>query len=427
MSNSFDDKIKESLENFEMPYDAGAWAELEKQLPSSSSPAATSSGSNSGKIAAVIGVIALAGGAIWFSQPNDTPKEKEPIAIEQSVIEEKAETEFPSEEAPTTQTEEKSSEELTKVTEEKQDEPAVSADENTNEEPLAEPKESVVAQDETTEIPVTETKPSEPVETANKTVAEQPLIVDFSVNTLKVCVGEDVNFTNQSSDKTAVMNWDFGDGFSSSEINPTHQYLVPGVYEISLNSEKAIAPKSVTIKVNSTPTPMMSIDRKVDGYAIPLYTLNTVTQPNESAVWSFSDGTTFTGNNATHLFRDRGGQVAKLTVSNNAGCSYSVERKIDSEDFNLLAPAAFTPNGDGVNETFIPEALPEMSVAFEMTIKNPRTGQLVYRTENPLAPWNGKLNNNGQKLETGVYIWTVVLKENIVGNKVFNGKINLQP
>lgn len=426
MSNSFDNKIKESLENFEMPYDAGAWAELEKQLPSNSAPAAKSSSGKTGKIAAVISVLALAGGAIWFSQSDEKSTEKEPIVIEQSVIEEKAETVSPAEEIPSIQSEQQPTVETTQVAEEKLVKPTVTSDKNKNEEEFIEPSELVRLEDEVA-VKRTEAKPSKLIEVATATETEQPLILDFSVKTLKVCVGEDVEFTNQSTDKKAAMNWDFGDGFSSSEINPTHQYLVPGVYEVTLNSDRAIAPKSVIVKVNATPTPMMSIDRKVDGYAIPLYTLSTVTQPNESAVWSFSDGTTFSGNNATHLFRKRGQQIAKLTVSNNAGCSFSVERKIDCEDFNLLAPAAFTPNGDGVNETFIPEALPEMAVDFEMTIQNPRTGQVVYRTENPLSPWNGKLNNNGQKLETGVYIWTVVLKENIVGNKVFNGKINLQP
>ena len=43
MSNSFDDKIKESLENFEMPYDANSWTEFEKPLPQGGCSAISSS------------------------------------------------------------------------------------------------------------------------------------------------------------------------------------------------------------------------------------------------------------------------------------------------------------------------------------------------------------------------------------------------
>ena len=97
-----------------------------------------------------------------------------------------------------------------------------------------------------------------------------------------------------------------------------------------------------------------------------------------------------------------------------------------TEKFNLLAPTAFTPDGDGINETFIPKALPEMCLAFEMTIQNPKTGQIVFRTEEASNQWNGTLNNSGVELENGIYVWTVVLKENVVENRVFSETIQLQ-
>jgi gliding motility-associated-like protein len=95
------------------------------------------------------------------------------------------------------------------------------------------------------------------------------------------------------------------------------------------------------------------------------------------------------------------------------------------KEFDLLAPNTFSPNGDGINESFIPAAIPEMGIEFELSITNPKTGETVYKTSNPSEPWNGKVNNVNPKLDAGVYIWTVVLKDNVVHNKVFNGKINL--
>ena len=42
-----------------------------------------------------------------------------------------------------------------------------------------------------------------------------------------------VEFTNTSS-KTGAVNWDFGDGTSSTEMNPSHKYATAGVYQVTL-------------------------------------------------------------------------------------------------------------------------------------------------------------------------------------------------
>ncbi len=44
----------------------------------------------------------------------------------------------------------------------------------------------------------------------------------------------DVQFENLSSQNANILLWDFGDGNSSSQLNPSYQYLVPGIYEVQL-------------------------------------------------------------------------------------------------------------------------------------------------------------------------------------------------
>ena len=69
MSNSFDNKIKEGLENFEMPYDAGAWAQLAEQLPVTGG--AASGGSQFGwKAVAVIAVLVTTVATAWYMTDN---------------------------------------------------------------------------------------------------------------------------------------------------------------------------------------------------------------------------------------------------------------------------------------------------------------------------------------------------------------------
>lgn len=421
MSNKFDDKIKEALENFEMPYDAGAWAQLEQQLPASTPPPASN---GFWKIAAAIAVIGGIGTAIWLTSDKDSEVAEERNQPE-NVYEQHQEAIVEPKQLDEVETEVVETTEENQTVEEKTVETA-QLEATTEETAKTKVDETVMSLPEVAEE---ETRKLEEDVKVVPTVPEQtPLIVDFIASNATACVGQDVSFINQSKANGAILTWDFGDGITSSETNPTHAYMIAGTYKVSLSAEgKLDKTRSMTIKVNPAPSPVMSTERKLDGYAIPLYEFSTATQPTERAIWSVSDGSTLVGNSGAHLFREAGEHTVKLTVTNSFGCSNAVQTKISTDKFNLLAPEAFTPNGDGINETFIPEALPEMGIEFEMTIQNPRTGEVVYRTGNAMEPWNGKLNNANHKMEPGVYVWTVVIKENVLKNKVFNGKINLQP
>lgn len=424
MSNKFDDKIKEALDSFEMPYDAGAWAQLEQQLPTSTLPAASN---GIWKIAAAIVVVGGILATVWLTNDKDSEVAEESNKSE-SVYEQPEKSVVKQKQVDETETKTVEAIKETKVAETE----SIAKVESENEASVDEDAEVVIDENEDS-LPEVTTKENRKLEEDVKVVPtapeQAPLIIDFIASNATACVGQDVSFINQSKANGTPLTWDFGDGTTTSEANPSHVYLITGTYNVTLraNAENG-KERSMTIKVNPSPSPVMNSERKLNGYqAIPLYEFSTATQPSERAIWSISDGSTLVGNSATHLFREAGEHTLKLTVTNSFGCSNSVETKISTEKFNLLAPEAFTPNGDGINETFIPSALPEMGIEFEMSIQNPRTGQVVYRTGNALEPWNGKLNNVNQKLENGVYVWTVVLKEDVVKNKIFNGKISLQP
>lgn len=104
-----------------------------------------------------------------------------------------------------------------------------------------------------------------------------------------------------------------------------------------------------------------------------------------------------------------------------------MDSELETQDFHLLTPEAFTPNGDNLNDDFMPEALNTMGVPFTLSIRSMKTGETVYKTQNSRERWNGQLNNFGAKCEAGAYLWAVVLEENIVQNKVFTGTVQLKP
>ncbi|TNF31227.1 MAG: PKD domain-containing protein [Bacteroidetes bacterium] len=427
MSNSFDDKIKQALEDFEMPYDASAWAALEKQLPQVPTP--TPAPSYSGwKIAAGVVIVSSAVATLWFLNQPEKKQEAEAPATE-AIVNDIKPVETATAEALEIQNFEGSEDETSNSEAEiPNDKAALNDNENLPSEKNTAPVDEVASRKLAATSSVEEKKTATPIEVTEDKTDHRQFVVHFIPSSLNVCAGADVSFINNSSDPRAQLTWDFGDGTTSTEGDPVHSFVLPGTYTVTLRGahNDQSNEHSVMVNVNPAPTPMFSSGRKLDGYvAIPLYNFSTGTMPGETAVWSFSDGVTRNGNSATHLFRESGKHKVKLTVSNQFGCSTSVDETITTyEHFNLLAPTAFTPDGDGNNEFFMPKALPEMGIPFEMVIRN-QTGQVVFQTTDPNEAWDGTLQNSGQKADIGTYVWTVLLKENVLSKKDFNGTIHL--
>lgn len=61
-----------------------------------------------------------------------------------------------------------------------------------------------------------------------------------------VSVGEDVQFTDASTDVALDWYWDFGDGYTSREQNPVHAYSEAGSYTVTLKVVNRIGEDTAT-------------------------------------------------------------------------------------------------------------------------------------------------------------------------------------
>ena len=61
--------------------------------------------------------------------------------------------------------------------------------------------------------------------------------------------GQQVQFTDLSSDDTNSWYWDFGDGSDSVEQNPTHTYAAEGTYTVSLTAGNGCVTDDVSASV----------------------------------------------------------------------------------------------------------------------------------------------------------------------------------
>jgi Zn-dependent metalloprotease len=93
--------------------------------------------------------------------------------------------------------------------------------------------------------------------------ATQKPQVDFAVNADSTCTGI-VAFKNLSSLGANAFRWDFGDGFSSTEKAPTHEYKTNGTYDVKLVAQNSFGAdsliKSALITVDRISAPQVSND-----------------------------------------------------------------------------------------------------------------------------------------------------------------------
>ena len=99
-----------------------------------------------------------------------------------------------------------------------------------------------------------------------------------------------------------------------------------------------------------------------------------------------------------------------VKVIGEAGCQAGDTIKIqESYCSNIKPPNAFSPNGDGINDTWNINGLKSFGgcTVFIYT----RWGQLVYKSRGYAKPWDGSAN--GRELPFGVYYYVINLKNNI--------------
>lgn len=139
-----------------------------------------------------------------------------------------------------------------------------------------------------------------------------------------------VSFFDQSSGSPTSWLWDFGDGSTSSQQNPTHRYDNPGNYSVTLavTAATGTATKTFTgyVKVAAPPVGASFSATPTRGPA-PLTVAFTDLSTGDptSWAWDFGDGTTSSEQHPSHVYTSKSAYTVKLTVS-GAGGSNSATR-----------------------------------------------------------------------------------------------------
>lgn len=130
-------------------------------------------------------------------------------------------------------------------------------------------------------------------------------------------------FTDMSSNNPTSWLWDFGDGATSTQQNPTHVYSTRGNYTVKLTATNSAGSNTAqkTITMGNWP-PVASFTFSQSG-PLSISFLDTSSGNPTSWLWDFGDGQTSTQRNPSHSYAAAGTYNVTLTSTNSAGSNTS--------------------------------------------------------------------------------------------------------
>ena len=143
-----------------------------------------------------------------------------------------------------------------------------------------------------------------------------------------VCAGVNFSITNTSSPTPVSVTWDFGDGTTSTAMNPTKNYAVAGTYQIKLVNQFTSCSDSLVknIVVKPRPNAAFTADPLGSCQAPLVVNFSNGSTDAVSYTWNFGDGNTSTQVNPTHTFTNTGSYNIRLTATGLNGCTNTMVR-----------------------------------------------------------------------------------------------------
>ncbi|MDX1667112.1 MAG: PKD domain-containing protein, partial [Saprospiraceae bacterium] len=244
-----------------------------------------------------------------------------------------------------------------------------------------------------------------------------PALIVVSPSAFEGCSPAEIFFNNLSFpiDETYDIRWDFGDGGTDTLISPTHTYVDPGIYTVSLDIVSPIGCETDTIfndliTVLQSPEAGFTFMPEQPSNIFPRVSFQDESERAISWLWDFGAGADSRLRNPTFVFPDTGLYEVRQVVTHPNGCRDTLVQLIDVvPEVRYFLPNAFTPNSDSVNDGYRGVGFVKGATDFQMTIWN-RWGEMIFQTSDPTEAWNGRKMNTGGASPPGVYVVLVTFK-----------------
>lgn len=269
------------------------------------------------------------------------------------------------------------------------------------------------------------------VDTITQDVVTKPVVFfDFGPYETAGCPVMEVNFFENSvtSDGSQIVNWlwDMGDSTYSFSQTPTHYYEDPGTYNISLQvitEDDCIYSDTLSYSIIVYPQPTAGFHYSPVEISInyPEVTFTNTSIGAMDVEWHFGDFDYSNDWEPVHNYTDTGYYEVEQIVYNAYGCADTASQVLYiNPDLLVYVPNTFTPNGNGVNETFNMSGYGFMY--YELLIFD-RWGVLIHKVTDAASGWDGTYR--GADCQDGVYTWKLRVQDYNDNPKEFTGHVTL--
>lgn len=263
------------------------------------------------------------------------------------------------------------------------------------------------------------------VSSISKQIVVKPLPQPiFDADHYDGCVPQCMQFSQYSIaplDTISQWSWTFGNGEVSNEEIPRICYEEPGTFDVSLE-----------ITTINGCTNSLQWDSMITIYPMPIAGFTFGPQPTtelNSIItftdesfgsdfwrWEFGDNNVSNEQSPLNDYYSYGDYKVTQHVTTRFDCADSLSKWVRIEpEFKVVAPNSFTPNGDGINDDFLPGGIginPDPS-KYTFYVFD-RWGNLIFETHDINEAWDGKVNtfeftNTGKIQQIDVYVWKLIV------------------
>lgn len=197
----------------------------------------------------------------------------------------------------------------------------------------------------------------------------EDITADFSWNIEYPITGQSINFIDESIGEIDYRNWEFGDGHTSNQKNPTHQYSYPKKFQVTLTVQDtygflSTTTKQIEVKDEWLPFAIAS-PAYYQGYDFTVEFIGDQSwDPDGNIVsyyWDFDDGDISYLPNTNHTYSSEGTYHIAFTVTDNDGninrvfCEIVLDNQFPPLDPNIPNGPVNLVSGDTYTYTVITE------------------------------------------------------------------------
>ncbi|MCI4669395.1 MAG: PKD domain-containing protein [Bacteroidia bacterium] len=250
-------------------------------------------------------------------------------------------------------------------------------------------------------------------------------ILDFRTSDATSC-DEVTVFFQALAENTISYVWDFGDGSPiSNEVNPNHTYSDSGDYVVTLVGTGTAGCQTIVQKTAISINPPGQADFVTDpplnaNLQLPEANISFINTSEKGVdfYWEFGDGGTSSEENPSHTYKEPGTYTVRLVIVDESGCiSEVLKGTVTVELPKIFIPNVFSPNADGVNDTY--RVTYTGAEPFVMEIFDRWGRAVVDQIQNPGEGWNG-ITRDGTEASEGVYYYVVR-----IGDRFYKGNLTL--